>query len=53
MRASSTAVSVVLWTFQLTAAMPAAFADKGDGIIDPGEDEIAELARSENRYNEN
>ena len=26
--------------------VPHAFADKGDGVIEPGEDEIAELARA-------
>ena len=45
-RGPSATVSVILGTFLLTATTPAAFADKGDGIIDPGEDEIAELARA-------
>ena len=39
-------VSAVLMIFLWTAMAPPALADKGDGIIDPGEDEIAELARS-------
>ncbi len=39
-------VSAVLMIFLWTAVAPPAFADKGDGIIDPGEDEIAELARA-------
>ena len=39
-------VSVVLCLFLIIASASQAFAAKGDGVIDPGEDEIAELARA-------
>jgi hypothetical protein len=39
-------VSAVLMIFLWTTMAPPALADKGDGIIDPGEDAIAELARA-------
>jgi len=40
------ALTSVLITSLLAAVPQIALADKGDGIIDPGEDEIAELARA-------
>ncbi len=37
---------VCLYAVLVTVMAPQALADKGDGIIDPGEDETAELARA-------
>ena len=37
---------VCLYVILLTVMAPQALADKGDGIVDPGEDETAELARA-------
>ncbi len=42
----STALTHALITFLLTAVPQIALAAEGDGIIDPGEDEIAELAKA-------
>ncbi len=40
------AVQIIFLIFLWTAMAPSALADRGDGIIDPGEVEIAELARA-------
>jgi len=46
-------VSAVMMVLLSTAMIPEAVAKKGDGIIDPGEDAIAELALATNIWGNN